>query len=130
MFRNFFARVDGERKDIMRGGALSCAFYASSLLAFLGLISRMHGTVAGTIHDLEKNGWKRARVPRAGDVLVWESERDERGEMHRHIGFALGGAKAISNVSGSGVVGTHHVTFGMRRGKPRRRITAIYRKTL
>jgi hypothetical protein len=128
LFRNFYAEVDGKRRDVMRDGDLSCAFFVSSVLVMFGLLKKVHATVKCTVADLEKSGWQSVRVPRAGDVLVWEPVIDERGESHAHIGFALGNGMAISNASAPGVPERHSVTFGTRGGKPRRRIEAIYRK--
>ncbi|HUY62305.1 MAG TPA: hypothetical protein VMV50_00710 [Candidatus Paceibacterota bacterium] len=127
MFRNFYAKVNGKDTDIMRDGDLSCAFFVSSVLSMFDLVKSVHGTVAGTIRDLEKSGWKEARTARAGDVIVWEPMLDERGERHSHIGFALGNGLAVSNASASGVPVRHSMTFGLRNGRPKRRITAMYR---
>ncbi len=99
MFRNFYATVDGKQKDIMRNGDLSCAFYASFVLAGFSMIKTVHGTVGGTVADLRSSGWERVRSPRPGCVVVWGPKTDEKGESHRHIGFYIGGGKAVSNSS-------------------------------
>lgn len=129
-FRNLYAKVRGKHVDIMRDGDLSCAFFVSSILIIFGLIRRVHATVSGTVADLEKSGWKKVRASRAGDVLVWETMKDERGEWHSHIGFSLGNGLAVSNGSAPGVPIRHSATFGTRDGKPKRRTVAIYRKTI
>ena len=128
MFRNFYAEVDGKRRDIMRDGDLSCAFFVSSVLVLFGHLKRVHATVKSTVAELERRGWQAVRAPRAGDVLVWEAVRDTRGNLHTHIGFALGNGLAVSNLSEPGVPMRHSATFGMKGGKPRRRIIAAYRK--
>jgi hypothetical protein len=99
MFRQFYALVEGIEQEIMRNGDLSCAFFASTVLAMFRLIERGHGTVAGTIRDLEKAGWVTVEAPRRGAVVLWEAKVDERGESHQHIGFAVSDSEAISNSS-------------------------------
>lgn len=125
MFRHLFAEVDGRLTDITRAGGLSCAFFASSVLVMFGLIKSQHGTVAGTVADLERSGWKKARSPRPGAVLVWEARRGSDGAMHKHIGFYLGDEKAVSNGSAASRPTRHHWTFGAR--SPRK-VEAIWWK--
>jgi hypothetical protein len=98
-FRTFYAKVGGKKEDIMRDGDLSCAFFVSFLLTGLGLIERVHGTVGGTVADMEKSGWKKTKAPKPGAVIVWDAKVDENGESHKHIGFYLGGDEAVSNNS-------------------------------
>lgn len=107
MFRTFHAEVNGKKKDIMRKGDLSCAFFVSFVCAGLGLIKQVHGTVGGTVEDLKKSGWKKTRVAKPGCVVVWAAKVDERGELHRHIGFYIGSDRAISNDSKKGFPRTH-----------------------
>jgi len=141
MWRNFYARVGKDKKDIMGDGDLSCAFYVSSILTLFGLIEKIHGTVAGTIHDLEKSGWKkinpstsfdkardkslRMKKSTAGAVLVW-AEKCTKGECHAHIGFCLDDQTAVSNSSKSGQIAKHHLTYGTKNGQPVRPIVAVY----
>lgn len=107
MFHNFYALVDGKYKDIMRRGDLSCAFFVSFVLAGLSLIKSVHGTVNGTIEDMKSSGWRRTKTLRPGCVVVWKAKVDERGESHKHIGFYVGGNKAISNDSRRGTPRVH-----------------------
>lgn len=95
-FRNYYAKVNGKRKDIMNKGELSCAFYVSAILKMFNLISQMHGTVDSTIKDMKENKWKETEKPNMGDIIVWE-KLDFGKEQHRHIGFYIGNKKAISN---------------------------------
>ncbi len=97
IFRNFYARVNSKRTDIMRNGELSCAFYVSSVLALFKFIKEVHGTVDSTVKDLKKSGWKRISKPKIGSVLVWEKIDFGDNDIHKHIGFFIGGNKAISN---------------------------------
>jgi len=99
MFRTFYALVDGKKRDIMRRGDLSCAFFVSFILTGFSLIKSMHGTVDGTVKDLESSGWTRIKTPKKGCIIVWEPLIDEKGESHKHIGFYIGADKAISNSS-------------------------------
>ena len=124
LFRNFYAIVDGKKKDILRGGDLSCAYFVSCVLRIFGLIKDIHTTVLGTISDIKKSGWKIVKVPKPGSVLVWEKQKFGQ-EEHRHIGFYIGNKKAISNSSVKQNVKRtpveHSFTFGRKRS-----IQAIY----
>lgn len=124
-YRNFFATVDGKRRDILKNGKLSCAFFASFILHHFRLLNEPHTTVEGTVKDMQASGWQRTRTIRAGNVLVWEPEDDEEGERHAHIGFDLGHGKAISNSSKRRVPAIHHRTFGGTR-----KVVGMYRHPL
>lgn len=114
----------------MHNGDLSCAFYVSGILTMCGFIDHVHGTVGGTVKALEDSGWKRvSTAPRAGDVLVWEAKMDARGELNRHIGFALSKDDAVSNSSKKRSIAKHHITFGVRKNRPVRAIAGVYRMT-
>lgn len=102
MFKNLWAKVDGEVQDITQNGNLSCAFYVSSVLYLFKLISNIHATVDGTLKDLEKSGWTEIANPQIGSVLVWAEKDFGLGEKHKHIGFYLGNDMAISNSSQKG----------------------------
>ncbi len=108
LFRNVIATVDGEKKDILRDGALSCGFFASGILYLNKLIGDMHTGVAGLERDLAASGWKQISEPREGAVLVWEARQGASGAQHAHIGFALGHGRAISNGSNTTLVPEEH----------------------
>ena len=114
LFKNYYAKVNGKKKDIMRQGELSCAFYASSVLVLFKLIKEVHGTVDSTTNDLKKSGWKAIKKPRLGSILVWE-KLDFGGETHKHIGFYIGNNKAISNSYQLGYPFIHHWSFNNKR---------------
>ena len=97
MFRNFYAKVDGKKLDITRNGGLSCAFYASSILALAKQIKGIHTTVSSTVQDLQKSGWKIIKKPKVGSVLVWEKSNLGDNSAHKHIGFYIRNGKAVSN---------------------------------
>lgn len=99
MFKNLWAKVDGKRKDILRDGDLSCAFYASSVLYLFKLIKEIHATVDGTIKDLKNSGWVDIKKPKMGAVLVWAEKDFGKGEKHKHMGFYIGNNQAVSNSS-------------------------------
>jgi len=126
LFRHSFGRVAGRRTDLTRGGRLSCAFFVSSVLRMFGLIKEQHTTVAGTVRDLERSGWRRVAKPRPGDVLVWEAVPGSGGP-HEHIGFFAGAGQAISNSARRRMPERHHWTYGTRSGRPVRRVIAAYR---
>ncbi len=126
MFRHLFADVDGSVRDLAKDGALSCAIVVSSVLTLSKLIDGPRATVDSTVRALEASGWTKTSIAAPGAVLVWEPI-EEHGTSHAHIGFSLGGDRAISNETSSGVPAEHHWTYGVRGdGKPVRAITAIY----
>ena len=110
----------------MRDGGLSCAFYASSVLALFQLIKKSHGTVEGAIKDLEESGWNKIKTPKIGGVLIWEKLNFENGEAHKHMGFYIGNDKAVSNSEKLGQPKIHHWTYGTIKGKPVRKVEIIY----
>ncbi len=97
MFRNLYATVDGERKDITKNGELSCAFFVSSVLLPFKLIKEMHATVTSTVVDLEAVGWSVTDNPSPGDVIEWDEADLGNSGPHKHIGFYIGNETAISN---------------------------------
>lgn len=121
LFRNFYARVDGNKIDVMKNGGLSCAFFVSSLLSILGLAETTHGTVESTIEDIKRSGWKPVKKLVPGCIIVWEEKKE-----HKHIGFYIGNDKAISNSSKKKSPAIHHFTYGVKNGKLARKIEAIY----
>jgi hypothetical protein len=127
MFRNYYASVDAKNLDITRGGEISCAFYASSVLTLAGLLDGVKVTVHRTISAMEKAGWHKVAKPKAGDVIIWGETIFLGGDVHKHLGFYVGGNKAVSNSSVKKIPVQHHWTFGARNGKPVRAIIAIYR---
>jgi hypothetical protein len=120
LFRNFFATVDGQKKDVLQGGDLSCAYFVSCVLKIFDLIGKVHLTVDGTEADMKRSGWHGKRNVEQGCVLIWEAEKSGR-ETHRHIGFYIGNKKAISNSSEKSIPVEHSSTFGGKRS-----IQAIY----
>ena len=95
MFCHLYASVNGKKIDIAKNGELSCAFYASSVLVIFGLIHEIHATVDSTVRDLERSGWKKAKEPKPGSVIVWE--KGVGSGKHKHIGFCIGKNSAVSN---------------------------------
>lgn len=126
IWQNYYAKAGKDKIDIMRAGDLSCAFYVSSILTMFGLIEKIHGTVSGTIFDLEKTGWQKTKNLEAGNIIVWEKKIGKDGEAHRHIGFCLDEKTAISNSSKTRKIAKHHITYGQRNGQPVRAIEVIY----
>ena len=125
-WRNFYARVNSRKMDIVKNGDLSCAFFVSSILVIFGLLERIHGTVVGTVSDLKKSGWKKNKDLKPGAVIVWKEKVSKNGESHKHLGFFVGDKKAISNSSKTGQISRHHFTFGNKNNQPVRSIEAIY----
>ncbi len=131
MFRNSYAKINGEKTDILRNGKVSCAFFVSSILALFPLFKLIkyppHGTVSGTIKDLGKSGWKKIKKPKIGSILVWEKIDLGNKDFHKHTGFYIGNNKAISTSSSKkGRPIIHHWTYGIKRNKPVRKVEAIF----
>lgn len=123
LFRHIFATVDGARRDLTEDGNLSCAFFVSCILALVGRIDAPHSTVVSTVRAMEAAGWVRVETtPQAGDILVWEPALQGGRVPHSHIGFAVGGERAISNDYATGTPSEHHWTY-----EGARRVEAIYR---
>lgn len=115
-FRNAYFEENGKKTDVLKNGKLSCAFFVSSVLKIFGLVSGVHATVKGTIRDMESNGWEKVSKPKPGCVIEWEEKNG-----HEHVGFYLGGNKAISNSTEKRVPMIHHWTYGNKR-----KVIAIY----
>lgn len=126
IFQNLYAIADGTERDITRGGEISCALYASSLLRLFDLIAEVHSTVSGTVADLQASGWKEVEEPRPGAVLVWEEKRYEDGHDHTHIGFYIGDDQAVSNSDTALTPVAHHWTFDTHKDdSAKRAVTSI-----
>ena len=113
MFRNLYAEVDGEEKDILKDGRWSCAALVSSILYLNKLIKDIHANVESTEKDMLASGWFETEEPKKGAVLFWEKKLgDDDGLMHGHNGFYVGDNMAISNDSkGTGFPHKHHYTY-------------------
>jgi len=129
MFRSSCGRLAGRAVDLTRSGRLSCAFYVSSVLRIFGLIKEQHTTVDGAVRDLRSSGWRQVKTARPGDVLVWTAVAGKNG-VHEHIGFLIAPGVAVSNSARSRLPVKHHWTYGVRVGRPIRRIVAIYRRKI
>lgn len=110
-FRNIFA-VDenGNVKDILEDGSLSCAVFVSQILFALELIKKPHATVSGTIKDMEASGWTEIKELRTGAVILWEKINE-----HAHIGFCISDSEAISNFTTERFPRKHHITYNNTR---------------
>jgi hypothetical protein len=128
MFRNSYYSLNNKKTDILQNGSLSCAVFASSLLFIFKFIKDVHATVDGTIRDLEESGWEKVNKAAAGDVIIWEAIEVKGRSLHKHIGFYLGNNQAVSNSSKTGLIAKHHLTYGAKAGKPKRKIESIYRR--
>jgi len=126
LFRNSYAKINGKKIDILENGSLSCAFFASSLLKIFGLIKELHATVDGTVKDLKKFSWRESKKAKTGSILVWEAKKGNDGKLHKHNGFYIGNNKAISNNDKLRTPRIHHRTYGIKNGRPVRKIEAIF----
>jgi len=110
-FKNFFIEEDGKEIDAMQNGKLSCAFFVSGVLTMFDLIESVHGTIEGTVFDLEKSGWIKTDEPHPGDILIWEAKDCGANTNHRHIGFYIGNDLAVSNDYKKGVPIKHDCAY-------------------
>ncbi|MBU6142190.1 hypothetical protein KGO95_03710 [Patescibacteria group bacterium] len=127
LFRNFYLTIDGKDVDVTRDGSVSCAFLVSNVLNMLPAprwIGGPHLTVSSTIKDLRAHGWYDITAPRPGAILVWEPKLIH-GNMNEHTGFYVGDDMAVSNRYEYGVPIKHHWTYGMKDGKPVRRVITM-----
>ncbi len=99
MFRTLFYKIGDKKIDVLRNGDLSCAFFVSAILKLFNVIDHVHTTVVATEKNLMVRGWKPIKRPLPGAVIVWGAKTFKSGETHKHIGFYLGAAKAVSNSS-------------------------------
>jgi len=126
LFRSSYAKVSGRKIDILENGSLSCAFFVSSILKIFGLIKELHATVDGAVKDLKKSDWRIINKPKIGSILVWEAKKGKDKKLHKHIGFYIGSNKAISNNAELRAPQIHRWTYGIKNGKPTRKIEAIF----
>ncbi len=116
LFRNFYIKKSGKKEDVMKDGELSCAFFVSSILLLFGLLDCMHGTVEGTVKDMQKNKWEEIDTLKKGCVIVWEKkDNNNDGDFHYHIGFFIGNNKAVSNSFTKKTPLCHHHTYDGKR---------------
>ncbi len=113
MYQRLYVRDGKKKRDVMKKGELSCAFYVSSMLAMFGFMDKAHATVKTTETMLKKFGWKKTKTFTFGNVLIWDFTPDSDG--HQHIGIYLGHQKAISNSSKKRVPTMHHYTYQGKR---------------
>lgn len=122
-YKNFYALINGKKKDITENGRISCALHVSSILKTFGLIKETHLTVNSTVKDMRENGWVKTKNPSIGSVILWE-EQFQNGSANKHLGFYIGNDKVVSNSSSLGEPKIHHYTYG--NGKAKRKIEEIY----
>mgnify|MGYP001599530607 CR=1 FL=1 len=125
LFRNLYFEIENKRTDILKNGVLSCAVFVSWILKNFDLIKEGHAMVNGTVKDLEKSGWYKIKKPEVGTVLVWKEEIYD-DDSHKHIGFYIGNEMAISNSYKLKMPQKHHWTFGVKNGKPVRKVEEIW----
>lgn len=113
-----------KRVDATEDGNIACAYYLSSVLFLFGMIREKHLTVKSTVADMEKFGWIKIKRPRVGSVLVWEAKPQASGRITRHIGFYIGGQKAISSRDDTRSPREHHWLY--KDEGTVRRVEAIY----
>lgn len=128
-YRQLYVEKPNGLEDVIGNGDLGCAIVVSSTLTLCGLTrGGVHTTVKETILDLEASGWERSEDLRQGAVIIWEPKLCDDNICHRHIGFFVGGNKAVSNNAREGTPIKHHITFGFTgpNKRPVRRIEAVY----
>ncbi|MGB9763354.1 MAG: hypothetical protein ACPLW7_05125 [Minisyncoccia bacterium] len=134
IWRNNYGMINNKKIDLVENGALSCAFFVTSILKIFDLISFLHLTVEGAEKDLIENNWKSIKISRnmpRGTVIIWEKQENDGKDKkqlggHLHIGFYLGNGKAVSNSTKNGYPIIHHWTYQ----NSRKIIKAYYNKKL
>ena len=112
MFRNLYATIDGQERDIVDNGHLSCAVLVSSVLYLNKLIGDVHANVQSTTDDMIRSGWYEISELKPGAVIIWEKVVGDDNVPHQHDGFYVGNDEAISNSSKqTGFPWKHHYTY-------------------
>lgn len=113
MFRHVYVLNDGKKKDILKNGEYSCAYYVSCILKIFNLIDLKispHAMVGGLIKNMLNSNWRVTKKLVPGNVLVWEEKLG-----HEHIGFYLGKDKAMSHRYEKKMPIVHHYTYNQKR---------------
>lgn len=107
MFRTFFAKVNGKKMDVLRGGRVSCSFYTSSILKLFNLTQEVQITITRLKLDMEKSGWYEISRPKKGCVVFWKEKPADVNRMKKdtgvyqaqvkHCGFFIGNGVCVSN---------------------------------
>lgn len=126
LFRNIYVSENAKKRDILKNGENSCAYFVSSILKIFDLISLPHATVKSTIDDMLKNGWRPTKKLLPGNVILWEEIESDDGS-HQHLGFYISGDKTISNSHKKRIPKIHHLTYGNnKKGEPNRKVIRIF----
>lgn len=106
LFKTFYAKVNGKKMDITRGGSLGCAFFTSSILKLFNLIGEVQVTKNRVVKDLRESGWVDIKKPKKGCVVIWGPKPADSSRMKKdgaiyqsqveHCGFYLGDGVALS----------------------------------
>lgn len=115
IFRNFYVEKNGQKIDVLNNGDLSCAYFVSVILKMFSFIYKIHATVNSTVKDMQLSGWYEVKIPKFGDIIVWE-EKDYSSGKHKHIGFYIDDKKAISINDKKGVPVVHDWCYNGKRG--------------
>ncbi len=107
MFQSFWAKVNGKKMDILRGGRVSCSFYTSSVLKIFNLVQETQVTINRLKRDMEQSGWYEIPRPKKGCVVFWSAKPADAKRMKQdtgvyqpmvsHCGFFIGGSTAVHN---------------------------------
>ena len=126
MFQHVFFSAGTKEIDIVRGGELSCASFVSAVLFHFHLLEDVHATVAGTVEDMKRSGWKKITRQRPGAVIRWAAVQYPDRVAHEHIGFAISATQAISNSTSKKVPHQHHITYGTKKESSYRPLLEIW----
>lgn len=124
-FRNFYILSGRKKIDVVKNGNLSCAWFVSVILSLFGIIDRPHLTVERVEYELKKFGWRKVSRPKAGAIIIWKQAGSGKEILHRHIGFYVGGNRAVSNDSKKGYPVIHDWKFRNTRSSKNRVIEII-----
>ncbi len=107
MFRRYYAKVNGQKMEVLRDGRLSCAFHISAILKTFSLIGEVQITIHRLIDELLRSGWRPVKKSRPGAVIIWKEKLASQKRMKKdaavysskvkHAGIDVGQGRAVHN---------------------------------
>lgn len=106
LFQNFWASVNGKKKELTGKGNLSCAFFVTTVLKVFNLVQEVQVTNNRALRDMEHSGWFEIPRPRTGCIVVWSEKDADAARMRReggtyqskvkHCGFYLSKDRCVN----------------------------------
>ncbi len=114
LFQHYYALdLDDQEFDVLEDGELSCGSFVSQILLMSQVIDKPCALASSTIRLMKKAGWLTVDIDQRekGDILVWEKQIQGNQGLRLHIGFYMGGERAISNSTSRRVPVEHSDTY-------------------